>query len=62
MILLKKQHHFLVFVEGVQLSHNQVLGLEDRTFHREILSKLYRNSKIDILVNFNFILSTSKNF
>ena len=33
---------------GVQLPHGQVLKLEDRNFHRKILSKLYRNSKFNI--------------
>ena len=44
-------------MEGVHLPHGQVP--EDRTFHRKVLSKVYRNSKFDILVNFNFVLSTS---
>ena len=42
-------------MEGVQLPHDQVLLLEDRTFHHKVLSKPYRNSKFNILVD-----STSK--
>ena len=59
MILLEKRHCFFVFMEGVQLPQDQNLGLEDRTFHRKILSKLYHNSKFNISVNFNFVLPTS---
>ena len=29
---VKKQHYFRVYMEGVQLPQDQVLGLEDRTF------------------------------
>ena len=59
MILLKKQHHFFFFFgRRVQLPHDQVLVLEDRTFYRKVHSKRYRNSKFNILVNFNLALST----
>ena len=40
-----KKTLFPDFMEGVQLSHGQVLGLEQRAFHYKIPSKLYRNSK-----------------
>ena len=43
-------------METVQLPHNHVLVLEDRTFHRKVLTRLYRNNKFNILINFNFIL------
>ena len=56
---LKKAIPFFVFMEGVQLPQNQVLVLEDKTIHGKVLSKLYRNSKFNILVNFIFLLLTS---
>ena len=34
---------FYVFMEGVQLPHDQILVLEDRTFHCKVLSRLSRN-------------------
>ena len=46
-------------MEGVQLPNDQVLVLEDRTFCSKVLSKFYRNSKFNILANFNPVLSTS---
>ena len=46
-------------MEEAQLTHERVLGLEDRTFHCKALSKLYLNSKFNISGNFNFVLSTS---
>ena len=46
-------------MERVQLSHDQVLVLEDITFHSKILSTLYRNKKFKILANFKPVLSTS---
>ena len=46
-------------MEGVHLPHNQVLVLEDRTFPRKVLSKLYPKSKLNILANFDLALSTS---
>ena len=49
-------------MEEVQPTHERVLGLEDRTFHRKALSKLYLNSKFNISGNFNFVLSTSYKF
>ena len=52
---VKKATSSFVFMEGVQLPHEQVLVLEDRTFHRKALSKLYRNSKFNILANFNVV-------
>ena len=56
---LKKTIPFFVFMEGVQLPQNQVLVLEDTTIHGKVLSKFYRNSKFNILVNFIFLLLTS---
>ena len=43
MILLKKRG----VPEGVQLSHDQVLVLEDKTFH----------GKFNVLINFKLVLS-----
>ena len=43
---VKKATPFFIFMEGVQLPRYQVLALGDRTFHRKVLSKLYRNSKL----------------
>ena len=56
---VKKEASFVVFMEGAQLPHDQVLVLEDSTFHCKVLSRLYRNSKFNILANFNPVLSTS---
>ena len=58
---VKKATPFFVFMEEVQQSHSRLV-LEDRTSHRKVLSKLYCNSKFNILVNFNFALSTSQKF
>ena len=55
----RKTKSFFVLMEGVQLHHDQVLVLEDRTFHCRVLSRLYRNSNFNILANFNLVLSTS---
>ena len=49
-------------MERIQLPHDQVLILEDITFHSKILSTLYRNKKFNILANFNPALSTSWRF
>ena len=46
-------------MEGAQLSHDQILVLENRTFHGKVLSGLYRNIKFNILANFTLVLSTS---
>ena len=56
---VKKATPFFIFIEEVHLPHDQVFVLEDRTFHRKVLSKLYRNSKFNILGNLIFVLSTS---
>ena len=61
MILLKEQQYFLIFKQGVQLPYCKVLGLENKTFLCKILSKLCRNSKLNISVNFDFALSHPKN-
>ena len=39
--LIKKPTSFLFLMEGVQLPQNQLMVLEDRTFHWKVLSKLY---------------------
>ena len=57
---IKKASPFFVFMEKIQLPHDKVLLLEDRTFHHKVLSKLYRNSKFNILVNFNFVYQLHK--
>ena len=57
--LVKRATSFFVFIEGVQLPHDQGLVLEDRTFHCKVLSRLYCNNKFNILANFNLVLSTS---
>ena len=36
---VKKAKSFFVFMEGVQLHHDQALVLEDRTFHCKVLSR-----------------------
>ena len=56
---VKKAISFFVFMEEVQLPYDQVLVLEDRTSHYKVLSRLYRNSKFNILANFNLVLPTS---
>ena len=45
----------LTFIGGVQLHHDQVLVIEDRTFHCKVLTR----QKFNILANFNLVLSTS---
>ena len=62
MILLKKQHYFIVFLERAQLPHDAVLGLEERTFHCKILSKHYRNIKFNISVILTLFYQSHKNF
>ena len=56
---VKKATPFFVFIEEVQLPHDQVLVLEDITFHRKVLIKLSRNSKLIILPKLNSVLSNS---
>ena len=46
-------------MERIQLPHREVLVLESRVFHHKVLYKIYRNSKFNILVKFNFVLLTS---
>ena len=58
----KKATSLFAFMEGVQLPHDQVLVLKDRTFHCKVLSRLYSNSKFNILLNFNLVLSTLQKF
>ena len=43
------------FVEKAKSS----MVAEEKTFYCKVLSKLYRNSKFNILANFNLVLSTS---
>ena len=57
---IKKAKSFFVFIKRGQLHHDQVLVLEERTFHSKVLSRLYRNSKFNILANFNLVSSTSE--
>ena len=59
MIMLKKETPLLVFMERIQLPHREVLVLESRVFHHKVLYEIYRNSKFNILVKFNFVLLTS---
>ena len=40
--LVKIATPFFVFMEEIQLPHDQVLVLEDRTLQLKVLSKLYR--------------------
>ena len=46
-------------MKGVQLHHDQVLVLEESTFHCNLLRRRYRNSKFDVLAKVNLVLSTS---
>ena len=50
---------FFDFMEGVQLSHDQVLVLEYRTFHCKVFNRVYPKNTFNILANFNLTLSTS---
>ena len=59
---VKKTTPFFVFMEGVQLPSDQVLVLEDRTFHYKVLSRLYRNSKFNIYQNLTLFCQLHKNF
>ena len=36
---VKKAKSFFIFMEGIQLHYNQVLVLEDRTFHGKVLNR-----------------------
>ena len=56
---VKKVKSFFVFKEGVSLHHKQVLVLEDRNFRCKVFSRLYRNSKFNILENLNLVFSIS---
>ena len=56
---VKKAASFFAFMEGVQLSHDQVLVLEYRTFHCKVFNRVYPKSTFNILANFNLALSTS---
>ena len=56
--LVKKATSFFSFIEGVELPHDQVLVLEEKTFQYKVLSRFYPNSKFNILVNFNLVLLT----
>ena len=57
---VKKIRSFFVFVEEFHLPHSQVSLRGDRIFHHIVPSRLYRNSKLNFLVNFEWILLTSK--
>ena len=56
---VKKATSFFVFMKGVQLLHDQLLVLEDKTFHCKVFIKLYPNNRFNILANFDLVLSTS---
>ena len=56
---VKKATSFLVFMKGVQLLHDQVLVLEDKTFHCKVFIRLYPNNRFNILANFDLVVSTS---
>ena len=47
-------------MEGFRMPHGQVSSQKDRTIHCIVPSKLYRNNKLNFLVNFNFVLPTVK--
>ena len=51
---VKKATPFFHVIEWVQLLQDQVLVLEDKVFHRKIISTLYRNIDFYILVNIKF--------
>ena len=53
--LVKKETPFFTFMEGVHLPTAKSWYQKSRRFHR----KFYRKSKFNILVNFDFVLSTS---
>ena len=57
----KKVRPFFVFMEEVHMPQSQVLLREGRTFLYKALNKLYRNSKLNFLVNFNLISSALQN-
>ena len=59
---VKKALSFFALMEVVQPAHDQVLVLEDRSFHSKVLRRHYRNSKFNIIANFNLYLSTSSLF
>ena len=47
-------------MEQVHLPQCQIVLREGKTFHYKVLSKLYRNSELNFLVNFDLILSALK--
>ena len=57
---IKKKRPVFVFIEQVHLPQCQILLREGKTFHYKVLSKLYRNSELNLLVNFDLILSALK--
>ena len=59
---VKKATSFFAFMEGVQLPHDQAMVLEAELFTAKVFSRLYPNSKHNILANFNLVLSIYKNF
>ena len=60
MPLLKKLRPFFVFMEEVHLPQSQALLQEGKMFHYKIYSKIYRNSELNFLKNFNLKLSALK--
>ena len=57
---IKKTRLVFVFMEQVHLPQCQILLPEGKGFHYKVLSKLYRNSELNFLVNFDLILSALK--
>ena len=49
-------------MEEFHLPQSQVSLRESKTFHYKVLSKLYCNSELTFLVNFNYILSALKRY
>ena len=52
-VSIEKIRPFFVLMEEVRLPQSQVSLREGKTFHCKVLSKSYRNSELNFLVNFN---------
>ena len=57
---IKKTMTIFVYMEEVHLPQSQVSLCEGKTFHYKIHIKLYHNSELNFLVNFNLNLSAFK--
>ena len=57
---VKKAASFFAFMEGVQLSHNQVLVLEYRTFHCKVFNRVYPKSTFNILQTLTLLCQLHK--